>query len=393
MRISRLPSMIVLFCAAFAILINGGCSEEQLLTPEETESPDTTERDGPDTTDPEEPQSDSLFARYVAIGSGTTAGYQAGGINQQTQSESYAVLVAKAMGIDFNVPFIEMPGCPPPIVDIRTGERLSDESCTGRVDSDIEIVHNVAAPGMYLRDLFETPAEESLRSLMLGGRTHLEAVADADPTFVTVWLGYSELVDHFQTGTPADPWTGMDNYFQLLDSLDAMNVQGVAIIRLPNPLGFPWWSASFDYIQAKEDGLLPATFEFAEGCQDWHSVPFDYGLQLLERATTGEQATLECWDSEPVVDRWESDPVNGIDALHTELGLEARQRGWAVVSVDLAGACDIPEMAVLSNSDEPTFGNCFSEDGIHLSAEGHRVVANSVIRAINETYGTNLPAH
>ena len=40
---------------------------------------------------------DPLFDRYVSMGNSITAGFQSGGINDSTQQQSYAVLLAQAM--------------------------------------------------------------------------------------------------------------------------------------------------------------------------------------------------------------------------------------------------------------------------------------------------------
>ena len=47
---------------------------------------------------------DPLFARYVSMGNSITAGFQSGGINDSTQQQSYAVLLAHAMRSPFFVP-------------------------------------------------------------------------------------------------------------------------------------------------------------------------------------------------------------------------------------------------------------------------------------------------
>src|SRR5882762_6489191 len=74
----------------------------------------------------------ALFKRYVAMGNSITAGIQSGGINDSTQKQSYAVLVAAAMGGDpFYYPSLNAPGCPPPFTNIFTGARLGGVGVTG----------------------------------------------------------------------------------------------------------------------------------------------------------------------------------------------------------------------------------------------------------------------
>src|SRR5437867_10022781 len=68
---------------------------------------------------------DPLFARYVSMGNSITAGFQSGGINDSTQQQSYAVLLAQAMRSPFFVPSLTKPGCPPPFTNVFTGARVT----------------------------------------------------------------------------------------------------------------------------------------------------------------------------------------------------------------------------------------------------------------------------
>jgi len=58
-------------------------------------------------------------ASYVALGNSITAGYQSGGINDSTQRQSYALLLARQMGTRYAYPALTMPGCAPPINNVR----------------------------------------------------------------------------------------------------------------------------------------------------------------------------------------------------------------------------------------------------------------------------------
>ena len=64
---------------------------------------------------PVDPTGGALFKTYVSIGNSITAGYQSGGINDSTQRQSYAVLLAKQMSTRFAIPSLRAPGCPPPV--------------------------------------------------------------------------------------------------------------------------------------------------------------------------------------------------------------------------------------------------------------------------------------
>src|SRR2546426_6658360 len=73
-----------------------------------------------------------MFVRYVSLGNSITAGFQSGGINDSTQKQSYAVLVAAAMGGDkFYYPSLGGLGCPPPFTNVFTLTRLGGAGVTG----------------------------------------------------------------------------------------------------------------------------------------------------------------------------------------------------------------------------------------------------------------------
>src|ERR1700730_18876732 len=63
----------------------------------------------------------AIFTSYVAIGNSITAGFQSNGINDSTQQQSYARLLATAMNTPYKYPSLAKPGCAPPIANALTG--------------------------------------------------------------------------------------------------------------------------------------------------------------------------------------------------------------------------------------------------------------------------------
>src|SRR6185436_602941 len=70
------------------------------------------------------PVANPIFQSYVALGNSITAGFQSDGINDSTQSRSYAVLLARQMGTRFAYPSLVNPGCRPPIANFTTQARV-----------------------------------------------------------------------------------------------------------------------------------------------------------------------------------------------------------------------------------------------------------------------------
>src|SRR6185312_12693751 len=78
---------------------------------------------------------DPLFDRYVSMGNSITAGFQSGGINDSTQLQSYAVLLAQAMHSPFFPPLLNRAppgpaGCPPPYTNVFTQTRVRGGTAT-----------------------------------------------------------------------------------------------------------------------------------------------------------------------------------------------------------------------------------------------------------------------
>src|SRR2546423_10684977 len=63
---------------------------------------------------------DPLFARYVSMGNSITAGFPSGGVNDSTQQQSYAVVLAKAVRPPFFPPPLNPPRGPPPSTNLFT---------------------------------------------------------------------------------------------------------------------------------------------------------------------------------------------------------------------------------------------------------------------------------
>ena len=155
-----------------------------------------------------QPLNDALFTRYVAMGSSITAGFQSGGINDSTQQQSYAVLLARAMHSPFFVPSLTKPGCPPPYTNVFTGARLTPTGYPPSTGTSCYLrnipsepppyVSNTAVPGAVVEDLFNNLDTAShantLTQFILGGLTQVQMLRRAQPTFVSLWIGNNDIL-------------------------------------------------------------------------------------------------------------------------------------------------------------------------------------------------------
>ncbi len=362
---------------------------------------------------PEDADAGALFNRYVALGNSITAGFQSNGINVITQRDSYAVLVADQMGTEFYIPALARPGCPPPLVNLIPPEQLGPPGveCALRVGTIPPYLNNVAVPGAEVIDLLTNrdPASNPnpLTTIMLGGRTQLEAAADADPTFVSVWIGNNDVLGAALAGTTAlvtPPDVFEARYARVLDSLQAIGVQGGLLIGVANVTLVPHLSPGVIYWQLDRQGEFPPTFDVAANCApsqfggvgESTLVPFNYGFGvLLAQARQGVSVQLDCVNDERVLEQEEIEQIVGaVQQYNAFIQSQAQDLGWAYLDPNALFTrpeirADIPVFPQIGT--EAPFGPYFSLDGVHPSSEAHELIADAVIQAINETYGSSIP--
>lgn len=405
------------------LLLLAGCEDGELLPPE--------------------PEGGDLFARYVAIGNSITAGFQSQGINANTQSDAYPVLLARQMGLDvgttFNIPALKPPGCPPPLTqlfpepDTLGGPNAPD--CALRTTPTPTTINNVAVPGAEVIDAFSNtdPASNAspLTTFILGGRTQVEAAAQVEPTFASVWIGNNDVLSAALSGnviegtTYTAPSTFANRYGETLDRLAGAEIEGGVLVGIADVTVIPYLSPGAAFFQAEQQGALPPTFDVADNCAPASAggvgestlIPFRYSFGfLLPLAQNGTSVTLDCTDNRSLAEIY--GPSNVPDAIQSysiltaqEIGTlsatvqayndaiesEASDRGWAYVDPNtLFAQPDIADQIppfpdTDPTNDVPPFGPFFSLDGVHPSSTGHALLTNHIIAAINETYDTDLP--
>jgi phospholipase/lecithinase/hemolysin len=93
-----------------------------------------------------------------------------------------------------------------------------------------------------------------------------------------------------------------------------------------------------------------------------------------------------------------------VDGYNAFIAAQANTRGWALVDFDAMFAAQaarvplFPNLAAYPTITTPAtvpdtlFGTLFSQDGVHPTAAGQKIVANAFRTAINAKFGTTLPA-
>ncbi len=357
---------------------------------------------------------DPLFARYVSMGNSITAGFQSGGINDSTQEQSYAVLVAAQMHTAFFVPLLARPGCPAPFTNVFTQTRVSAIPCAFRKSQPVPppFINNVAVPGAEVMDAisnFDTASNaNALTTLFLGGLTQTQMMDRVHPTFVSVWLGNNEVLgalmasDSNQLPSVA---TFHARYTAVLDSIAATGAKAILMgVGLGDSFPIPFFSRGTTYFGAKLLNQLPPTFTVLPNCApprgDSVWVGFPTGGALLAAAVGGTPVTLDCADTTLAIQPAELVKIIGTGLGYNQaIAAEATARNWAYFDMNAA----MDSIRAVANAVHPLplfgqpcsanpFGTAFTCDGIHPSAATQKLIANKVLEAINAKYGTHLAA-
>ena len=384
------------------------------------------------------PAANPIFQRYVALGNSITAGYQSSGINDSTQRESYAKIVAEQMHTGYVYPQLVGPGCAPPIINFQTQARFgggTSTTCQLRNPATTLLVqNNVAVPGATSFDPTAptTKASNILTQLFLGGKTQVQRALDAQPTFVSVWIGNNDVLDAaakgvtvYQNATDAasvgvktalstqgitDTVTFVANYKKMIDQLQAQpNLKGILIgvvnvtqipfiFRVDSLIAEPTTKAYFD-------AAVGHTTTITADCGTSNALVTLGMIQFLKANPT---APLSCTKgivptSPAIGDFFILDVADQavfnkvITRYNAYIKAKADSIGFAYLDpnpllASLRGAPGgIPLVPVLS-SPTATFGPYISLDGIHPSGKAHRAIAAAIVTAINAKYGTSLAA-
>jgi lysophospholipase L1-like esterase len=377
------------------------------------------------------PNTGELMRRYVSMGNSSTAGFQSAGINDSTQNLAYPVLFAGAVGTGFAVPSLNMPGCPAPFINNLTMERVPPPIPTGcalRAHEPLPpFFSNLAVPVAHVIDLLDNLDAESnantLTMLILGGKTQVKAMTDANPTFVSVWIGSNDVLGALTSSTdPGDPsqiTSQADfeaSYGAVLNAIEATPASG-ALISVGDPTLLPFASLGATYWCLKTGACpgvpiapFPAIFTVDISCSPSVAgaggqgesilVPWTVGIVQILTAAQGLPQTLDCTDDAQVALPSEVAAMQAATAgYNTYIAAQAASRGFAYYDInpDLIAANVSGEIPPFPNipPDAPlspvTFGPLFSLDGVHPSSESHRRVADSLISTVNQTFGTTIP--
>jgi len=367
---------------------------------------------------PTTPVGGAIFKSYVAIGNSITAGWQSNGINDSTQRQSYARLLAIQMGTQYHYASLFGRGCTPPIVNGLTGALYANApagTCDLRTPSSVtDILNNVAVPGARVLDptSSSTVASNALTTFILGGKTQVQRALDANPTFVTIWIGNNDVLQPALSGL-YQPIVSTQAQFQT--SYDAMIKQ--LQDSEPNLKGVLIGVAMVQYLPSVSAGALLFASPQAQGAINaatGKTVVIDASCNgstslvnvpsiILAIRSGAHPAVIACAKGiypAPVGDVYVLDPAeqvtltNAINAYNDYIKTKAAAIGFAYYDPNVLFAASRASGAIPAfpnfASTTATYGSLISLDAIHPTGAAHKLIANELIGVINGKYGTSI---
>ena len=403
--------LTMLSLAAGALLL-GACAADDSLQP------------------PATPAGGALMSHYVAMGNSITAGYQSAGINDSTQRQSYAYLIATAAGAPYYYQHLRGRGCAPPYIknaavpQTRVGGGTAG-TCDLATPSQHPWLTNTAVPGaraIEMTNNFATPtASNTLTGLILGGATQAQRMAEGGPTLVTMWAGNNDvlaaLTSQSNPGVSAAV-TSQANFDAAYDAaLDAIAATGAEamVIGVADVTVIPYTSTG-TVLWCAKTGLcgspaapLPPTFTVNNNCAPNAAIPGSKGdsvlvpwskfVPLIGAAALGAATSVDCSVDTMVVTPAEFLVMrNAVAGFNAHIQTAAAARGFdywdpnpTLLAKKVAGQIPVfPDLSQLANG-VVTFGPLFSLDGVHPSALAHKLIADSVASHLNAAFGTTIP--
>lgn len=363
------------------------------------------------------------FTKYIAVGSSMVAGYTNGGLYRAGQLTSYPNLIALQTGAKFEQPLFSMGQ------ENGTGYLAIS---TGNTSTQFDKITNntgiISASPLLFTKYSGNPNNLGIASLRMSdmGKTGLgnaktqgfnpfferilpfgkedisypDFVKESNPTFFTASIGEYDMLAFATSGgksslTETSVFT--INCQKLLDALVANKAKGL-ITNLPNVLDFPYFNFYTFEDLAKSNGVSGIYITTGNGIVRLatandrvllDAIP-NVGKSNASGLKKGISATYPLTNEE-VLDK---DEVNAVASRLSDfngiLKVEADKRG--IILVDLnsvykqiqSGNYDAGNAVKLSNS--LLTGNFFSLDGINPTPRGSAVIANEIIKSINENY-------
>jgi hypothetical protein len=364
------------------------------------------------------------FSVYAAMGTSVTAGVESGGLVVHHQIHSYAALFARQAGATaFTEPTVSADGLPPLLQIVSLNPLIiSNQGRTPGTPTNAlqpTTYHNMGVPGALLLDCADStyyygglPGRNSAAfDLVVRHRvgTILTQVAQLNPTFVSLEYGANEVLGPATNGSsniPFPPATFQAILHGTIGGVQALMPNAkMAIVNVPDVTTIPFFTTFPPYTINTQTGqpipligpngpltagdyvLLTAGADLAAG----NGFPAN-GYNYVNPAQPGNGQPLT--DAEVLSAAEAANVQAAVDGYNTAIRTEAGLSGAAVVDFHgLLKTAATVGLKYQGGTYTPDFvtGGLFGLDGVHPSDLGYGFIANTMIEAVNATFGSKIP--
>lgn len=369
----------------------------------------------------------SVFSKYIAVGGSLTAGYTNGGLYREGQLSSFPNLIAQQVGVKFDQALFSVEQAngtgywaTTPTNTSLQFDKISDKlaifttSPLTLTKYSGSIVNNYGVVGLRVSDVNKAgfgnaktqgfnPFFERILPVGKEEMSYTDFVKESSATFFVASIGEQDLLSYAISGgkvSMTETSSFAFNIQQLLDALVINKAKGI-LTNIPNVLDLPYFNfysfqelaknvGSTDIYITTGNGIIRTAtpndkilMEAISNVGKVNAVNQKKGLSMAYPLTTEE-----------VLDKDEISIITSrLSDFNGVLKLEAEKRGF--VLADLNTIYDqIKSKTYTVNGlkfDNSLFtGGFFSLDGINPTPRGSAVIANEIIKVINENYKNSL---
>ena len=388
------------------------------------------------------------FTRFIAVGNSLTAGYADGGLYLNGQLNSYPSIIAKQMtavgGGSFTQPLFtsdqangsgyeQLAGFnadgTPNIVPVTTNLAIRGSVTVpgfGAVTLYTKYtgdLNNYGVPGIKLQQITYAPygnLNGYFERLLPGNAPtnntdYLDFVMSKPFTFFSNWLGNNDALLYATSGGAGDVLTDVPTFTALntllISTLTSTGAKGV-VATIPDVTSIPYFNTvTVPIVLATVQKANPAV-------QALYINALVSGTTYAPRAATAADLIVLTFPTSKIgVPNASGYPygLHPLNPIENQYVLDANEVALTKTAVTAFNSTIVSTAASkgLAVFDAYTFlnnikqygfvtdgltltsnyisGGIFSLDGVHLTPRGYSIVANEFIKAINNTYGSNIP--
>jgi hypothetical protein len=369
----------------------------------------------------------SIFAKFIAVGGSLTAGYTNGGLYREGQLASYPNLVAQQAGVKFDQALFAVGQ------ENGTGYWATTQSNTSLKFDKIfdklavlttspltlakysgSVANNYGVAGLRVSDVNNAgfgnaktqgfnPFYERILPLGKEETSYTDFVKESNATFFVASIGEQDLLSYATSGgksSTTETSSFAINIQKFLDALVVNQAKGI-LTNIPNVLELPFFNFYTFQELAKSVGTTDIFITTGNGIvrpatandKILMEAILNVGKTNTENQKKGFTKTYPLTNEE-VLDKDEISVIGSrLSDFNGILKLEAEKRG--IVLADLNGLyAQVKSKTYTANGmkfDNSVFtGGFFSLDGLNPTPRGSAVIANEIIKIINENYKNSL---